>query len=157
MQELSMILKAFVWFQEQDKCELRFDVKFQGFSKFAEYSSFWVNGEGDNYRLRVSGYHGNAGDSLFFQHNNMQFTTPGHDNDRHSGNCASMYNANGWWYNHCFSANPNAAWGDMNRYAWASAALGGRTIGLVEMKLRVGGNFNRLVIKISLIGPLYIQ
>jgi len=49
----------------------------------AEYSTFRVLTEADNYRLQVSGYSGNAGYDAFgsSQHNGMMFSTYDRDND----------------------------------------------------------------------------
>jgi len=84
----------------------------------AEYWSFKIGDElNDKYRLEVSGYSGDAGDSLqyegnwngidnfgHFYHNGMKFTTHDQDNDQHSGeNCATK-RGGGWWYNDCYMA-----------------------------------------------------
>jgi ficolin len=75
-------------------------------SAFAEYSTFKVNGESDEYRLSVSGYNGNCADS-FINHNGWKFTTFDNDNDgRGSGNCAVDYNG-AWWYRACHVCNLN--------------------------------------------------
>jgi len=75
----------------------------------AEYWSFKIGDElNDKYRLEVSGYSGDAGDSLqyegdggTFNHNGMKFTTYDQDNDNNGTNCASS-SGGGWWYNSCF-------------------------------------------------------
>jgi len=81
----------------------------------AEYWSFHIGDElNDNYQLEVSGYSGDAGDSLqydggwdgesgVYYHNRMYFTTYDWDNDNHVYNCAETSGA-GWWYNGCFWA-----------------------------------------------------
>ena len=81
----------------------------------AEYWSFKIGDElNTEYRLEVSGYSGDAGDSLQYEgadmgngnlgaynHNGMSFTTHDQDNDQWlKGNCASL-NEGGWWYNEC--------------------------------------------------------
>ncbi|KAK2139399.1 hypothetical protein LSH36_1811g00000, partial [Paralvinella palmiformis] len=68
---------------------------------FAVYNNFWIGPESDNYRLHVSGFSADitAGDSLR-NHNNMIFTTRGHDNDLNKKNCATIYNAP-WWCLSC--------------------------------------------------------
>jgi len=82
--------------------KLRFDLQLRNLSwYYAEYSSFTVSGESRNYELHVSGYSGNAGDSLSY-HNGMMFTTYDRDNDpftvsRFNGNCAVLYGG-GFWY-----------------------------------------------------------
>ena len=67
------------------------------------------------YKLDVSGYHGNGGDSLInnsHMHrisNGMAFTTYDQDHDNQSSvNCAaSNHRGGGWWWNSCGEANPN--------------------------------------------------
>ena len=80
----------------------------------AEYWSFKVGDEvNDKYRLDVSGYSGDAGDSLQYEgdyngdgyyfsyyHDGMKFTTVDQDNDDNSRNCATN-RGGGWWYNNC--------------------------------------------------------
>ena len=69
--------------------------RYSGLWEWGEYSSFSVGQESDKYRLSVSGFSGDAGDALaghphpFIFANGMQFSTPGHDNDRIAGNCAA--------------------------------------------------------------------
>ena len=84
----------------------------------AEYWSFKIGDElNDKYQLEVSGYSGDAGDSLQYDgdyngngvfgynyHNGMEFTTYDQDNDLNdSGNCA-VVTAGGWWFNYCIWA-----------------------------------------------------
>ena len=85
--------------------KLRLDLQARNLSwYYAEYSSFTVYGESRNYELRVSGYSGNAGDSLSFS-NGMMFTTYDRDNDPYTGsryndNCAVLWGG-GFWYKTC--------------------------------------------------------
>ena len=98
----------------------------------AEYWSFKIGDElNDKYRLEVSGYSGDASDSLQYKddydgdryfgnyyHNGMEFTTYDQDNDKYSGNCASYYRG-GWWFNYCFTAcltckSSDSRWGTLN-------------------------------------------
>jgi len=81
----------------------------------AEYWSFKIGDElNDKYRLEVSGYSGDAGDSLqhegdwlgngrygSYYHNGMKFSTHDQDNDSAIKNCA-YEKQGGWWYNHCY-------------------------------------------------------
>ena len=83
----------------------------------AEYWSFKIGDElNDKYRLEVSGYSGDAGDSLQYEgdyngngrfgsyyHNGMEFSTYDQDNDEYPTNCASN-RGGGWWYNACYQA-----------------------------------------------------
>jgi len=82
----------------------------------AEYWSFKIGDElNDKYGLEVSGYSGDAGDSLHYEgdwaddrefgnynHYGMKFTTYDQDNDKYAaGNCAKGRDG-GWWYNQCY-------------------------------------------------------
>jgi len=67
----------------------------------AEYSTFRVLPETDNYRVVVTDFSGNATDAFAWYHNGMMFTTHDRDNDPHSGNCATVTRG-GFWHNTCF-------------------------------------------------------
>ncbi|KAL5013008.1 hypothetical protein ScPMuIL_011559 [Solemya velum] len=58
-------------------------------------------------RLTVSGYSGNAGDSLRYS-NNWPFTTQDRDHDGYSGNCA-VSEKGAWWYRNCSYSNLNGS------------------------------------------------
>ena len=81
--------------------QLRIDMQdFEGYSAYAQYSSFTVGDSVSKYTLSVSGYSGTAGDSLAYQ-NGHKFSTRDQDNDAdsHTGsNCAQAY-IGAWWYN----------------------------------------------------------
>jgi len=102
----------------------------------AEYWSFKIGDElNDKYRLEVSGYSGDAGDSLQYEggwngyaclgchnHNGMKFTTYDQDNDLSArGNCAS-FKKGGWWYNRCLWACLTC---HTANYEWRSLPNGG--------------------------------
>ncbi|XP_025102643.1 ficolin-1-like [Pomacea canaliculata] len=76
-----------------------------GHRHYAEYSSFRVDGPETNYALTVSGYSGNAGDSME-DHNYQEFSTYDRDNDKDSRNCAAVYYG-AWWYFACHYAHLN--------------------------------------------------
>ncbi|XP_025100001.1 ficolin-1-like [Pomacea canaliculata] len=86
---------------------LRVDLgEVDGHRHYAEYSTFRVDGPETNYTLTVSGYSGNAGDSLQY-HNNQSFSTFDRDNDKWSdGNCAVAIHG-AWWYKICHETNLN--------------------------------------------------
>eukprot|EP00794_Sanderia_malayensis_P019521 gene19521-21451_t len=85
---------------------LRIDLKdLQGSTGYAKYSHFKVGPERGNYKLEVSGFTGNMGDS-FSYHNNMQFSTKDKDNEQDSRHCARTYHG-AWWYKKCYYANLN--------------------------------------------------
>lgn len=78
----------------------------------AEYT-VRVESEEQGYRLRVSGYTGDAGDALLPprsgaapSHHGMKFSTYDRDQDGWEENCAQAYGG-GWWYDACQSANLN--------------------------------------------------
>lgn len=68
-----------------------------------------VGSEDEGYPIHVSGYTGDAGDSLTMAHNGMKFSTFDKDNDKSEGSCAEMYGG-GWWYNDCQAANLNGVY-----------------------------------------------
>ena len=98
---------------------LRFDLEdFQGQRRYAEYSYFRVASSADNYRLSVSGYSGNAGDSFSVQ-NSLQFSTKDADHDTWStGSCAQTFRG-AWWYHSCHWSNLNGLYlrGEHSSYA----------------------------------------
>uniref|UniRef100_A0A1I8I5S2 Fibrinogen C-terminal domain-containing protein n=1 Tax=Macrostomum lignano TaxID=282301 RepID=A0A1I8I5S2_9PLAT len=87
---------------------------------WAEYSSFSVGPESDNYRLSVSGFSSSAGigDSLA-RSNGFQFTTKDADHDvQATYNCAERF-VSAWWFSNCFDTNPNGEYKD------SASAIGG--------------------------------
>ncbi|XP_053386798.1 fibrinogen-like protein 1 [Mercenaria mercenaria] len=86
---------------------LRIDMEdFDGNKAYTKYSKFKVYPEEDMYKLHVSGYSGNAGNSLKY-HNKMAFTTFDDDNDNYKfGNCARQHRG-AWWYDYCYYSNLN--------------------------------------------------
>ncbi|XP_052699741.1 microfibril-associated glycoprotein 4-like isoform X1 [Crassostrea angulata] len=83
--------------------ELRVNLEdFAGNKRFAKYSHFRIGNEADGYRLTLSGYTGNAGDSLDTARG-QKFSTYDKDQDSSSANCA-MSGKGGWWHNACFNA-----------------------------------------------------
>ncbi|CAL4061335.1 unnamed protein product [Meganyctiphanes norvegica] len=92
----------------EQEYNIRFDLwDFDGNYAYAEYLTFGLTGEDDNYRLRVSGYRGNASDS-FSAHNGYLFSTFDRDNDEapECCPCAPAYGG-GWWFYSCFESNLN--------------------------------------------------
>lgn len=79
--------------------------RFSGEKGYAEYSKFAVGDENNKFKLTVSGYSGSIGDQLSV-HNQMMFSTKGHDNDLLAGSCAQHYHG-GWWYSNCVAVNLN--------------------------------------------------
>ncbi|KAF6033596.1 hypothetical protein EB796_008095 [Bugula neritina] len=72
---------------------VRFDMwAVNGSYIYAEYTNFKLLSESEGYKLLVSGYSGNATDSLRHS-NDMSFSTYEVDNDRSSTHCALFYTA----------------------------------------------------------------
>lgn len=118
--------------------ELRVDMeRFNGEKAYAVYSNFSVGDEASKYQLQVTGYSGNAGDSLDGS-NNMKFTTLDQDNDRSSRNCATEYRSAGW-FNRCYRANPNGEYTDSEKtggvyitwYYWKNSYISLKSIQLM--------------------------
>ncbi|XP_052680625.1 ficolin-1-like [Crassostrea angulata] len=87
-------------------------------SAFAEYNSFSIAGEEDNYRILVHGYSGTAGDGIScstqFCNNNAPFSTFDNDNDGSptQNNAANWLGA--WWYHTGHMSNLNGEYGNVN-------------------------------------------
>ncbi|XP_066280138.1 ficolin-2-like [Branchiostoma lanceolatum] len=84
-----------------------------GEKKFANYDSFLIEGEKENYKLRLGSFSGigNVKDAMDI-HNNCAFSTLDRDNDRSDRrHCAREYKG-GWWYSKCVTANLNGAYFD---------------------------------------------
>ncbi|CAK8686932.1 unnamed protein product [Clavelina lepadiformis] len=93
-------------------CRLKIELwDFDGNQRHADYSSFSIESAENLYRLRVSGYSGNAGDSLTY-HNGGPFSTEDSDNDSWTeGNCATGYGGSqGWWFYRCAVSFLNGVW-----------------------------------------------
>ena len=69
---------------------------YEGTRKYARYSKFSVGPESTNFTLNVSGYSGNAGDSLSY-HNHRTFSTKDYGT---AMDCALAYKG-AWWYYNC--------------------------------------------------------
>ena len=93
--------------------KLKFDLQSRSNTSnwyYAEYSTFRVLTEADNYRLQVGGYSGNAGNDAFGHtwHNSRMFSTYDRDNDLSSSrHCAAS--RGGFWYRSCANCNVNGA------------------------------------------------
>ncbi|CAK8690179.1 unnamed protein product [Clavelina lepadiformis] len=93
-------------------CRLKIELwGFHRNQRHADYSSFSIESAENLYRLHVSGYSGNAGDSLAY-HNGRPFSTEDSDNDSWtSGNCATGYGGSqGWWFGACSYSSLNGVW-----------------------------------------------
>jgi len=92
--------------QQTSGHKLRFDLQARNGSwYYAEYRTFVVYSETVGYKIRVSGYSGNAGDA-FGSHDGMMFTTYDRDNDPNGNNCA-VFTGGGFWHKYCSGATVN--------------------------------------------------
>ena len=103
------------------KYKLKFDLQQNGTGNwyYAEYSTFRVLSEANNYKLQVAGYSGNASRDAFgtVHHNGQQFSTFDRDNDgQSSGNCAAKYG--GFWWGSCGWCYVNGARSTGHFYWW---------------------------------------
>ena len=61
--------------------------------------------QAEKFKLHIGTYSGSAGNSLNY-HNNMKFSTPDQDNDKHNSyDCAGERGA--WWHKTCTQSNLN--------------------------------------------------
>ncbi|XP_047478195.1 angiopoietin-1-like [Penaeus chinensis] len=67
----------------------------------AEYLTFRVEDEADNFRLVVDGFSGNVSDAFKAKHAGLPFSTPDRDNDNCNTCSCAVNNQGGWWYNVC--------------------------------------------------------
>ncbi|XP_061192301.1 ficolin-2-like [Saccostrea echinata] len=101
---------------------LRFEFEdYSSNTRYAEYSSFNVGSTSTNYLMTVSGYTGDAGDSMAF-HNNAPFSAKDVDHDTNSGNCAVDYKT-AWWNLSCLRTKLTATYASsgsnvMGWYGW---------------------------------------
>ena len=121
--------------------QLRVDLEdWSGNKRYAQYSTFQLRGASTNYRLEVSGYAGNAGNSLA-HHNNRPFSTYDRDNDAHAINCAMTFDG-AWWYGNCHDSNLNGKYfrGRYSSYAngvvWQTFKGDSYSLKFTEIKFR---------------------
>jgi ficolin len=94
---------------------------FEGESAMASYCSFSVGDAASGYVLSVSGYSGNAGDSMTW-HSGQRFSTFDNDQDKNPENCALAYRG-AWWYNNCHMSNPNGLYLNGLTPYWAQGVV----------------------------------
>ncbi|KAK3758130.1 hypothetical protein RRG08_006705 [Elysia crispata] len=143
--------------------ELRIDLKYNGTSAYAHYSSFSIKdgayqisidiedshyyGKGFRrstsrtkhiskaYMLSIGDYSGTAGDSLR-DSDGQAFSTWDKDLDSSPGNCAEEYSG-GWWFVGCGYTCLNGKWGaGSNKGMEWRDLTGGRAVSFSEMKIR---------------------
>ncbi|KAM9323886.1 tenascin-X [Gastrophryne carolinensis] len=124
--------------------ELRVDLHAGNESAYAVYDDFRVEGEDQQFKLRLGQYKGTAGDSMSY-HNNMVFSTRDRDTQKRILPCAMSYKG-AWWYRNCHYANLNGIYGNdkdhqgINWHTWKGFEF---SIPFTEMKMRPRGVGNR--------------
>jgi len=100
----------------------------------AEYSTFRVLSEADNYRLAVAGYSGNAGDA-FTRHSGSSFSTYDRDNDQLPSDSCAATTGGGFWFWACDSVQINLPRvGGRETFSW-NHLPGGDALRLSQMWL----------------------
>ncbi|XP_041963772.1 tenascin [Alosa sapidissima] len=116
---------------------LRVDLHSGNDTAYAHYANFSIASEENNYTIYVSGYSGNAGDSLRY-HSGRPFSTKDKDPHPLSIHCAKAY-MGGWWYKNCYKANLNglyATFSENQGVVWIDWKGKDTSIPFTEMKLR---------------------
>ncbi|CAC5417476.1 Fibrinogen-like protein 1 [Mytilus coruscus] len=98
--------------------KLRIDLEdWNGNAKYADYNTFVVGSEDTNYTLTISGYSGDAGDSIInppsdsmSQMYGMEFSTSDRDNDKIPFYKAAESTRSGWWLKWSTDANLNGVY-----------------------------------------------
>ncbi|XP_061196321.1 ficolin-1-like [Saccostrea echinata] len=101
--------------------------------KYAEYSNFSVDTEGNKYKLTVFGYSGDAGDNLAYHHG-MGFSAPDVDNDGADNFDCAAYLRSAWWYNDCTMSDLNGEYG--YRVHWSTLTRGIFSLKETRMMIR---------------------
>ncbi|KAK3761849.1 hypothetical protein RRG08_048207, partial [Elysia crispata] len=120
--------------------ELRIDFRAKGQELFAQYTSFRIEAESDNYRLRLGSYVGTIGEKSgkgLSYHNNHQFSTFDRDNDDNPGRRCAIEFHGAWWYRSCLESNLNGKWGvtGWTGLSWGTGS-GLTDCTFTEMKIR---------------------
>ncbi|XP_071056995.1 fibrinogen-like protein 1 [Onthophagus taurus] len=88
----------------QNHLKLRVELEtFNEKRSWAEYDSFKIGNEDENYQLKIGDYSGTAGDYLS-RHNNKNFSTFDKNNDV---SCTRYIKKTGWWFCECNDNNLN--------------------------------------------------
>ncbi|PIK46992.1 putative ryncolin-3-like [Apostichopus japonicus] len=122
----------------QGNYQLRVDfVSRSGNPFYAQFDSFRINNESDNYRLSGIGeYSGNAGSGSSFRNRlNNIFST----SDRNNGGCSDDYHC-GWWFAkcqiRCLNGDYHAALNATSGISWYRSSGSYHNIKYTEMKIR---------------------
>jgi hypothetical protein len=98
---------------KDNEYKLHFDLQSYntGLWYVAEYSTFTVASEADNYRLNVTGFSGNASNNALGYQNGMMFSTKDRDNDDMSGSHCAEVKGYGFWHKGCSNCGVNSRTG----------------------------------------------
>ena len=112
-----------------------------GVRAYAKYGRFSIGDEQAKYRLKVSSYSGDAGDSLKLRQNNQAFSTKDRDNDGAGHFDCAVYYTGAWWYKDCLYSNLNGKYlGKMSKNDYGGVVWhdfrSGLSLKFTEMKLR---------------------
>ena len=125
----------------QHEYGLRVDMEdFEGEKRYAVYDTFRIGSPRQKFILTITGYSGDATDSLE-GHNGFRFSTKDHDYDTYPDSCATKFEGS-WWYSKCHSSNLNGRYlgGAHVSYAngvnWQSWKGYHYSLKFTEMKIR---------------------
>ncbi|XP_029695273.1 tenascin-N isoform X3 [Takifugu rubripes] len=116
---------------------LRVDMRYGNKTVYAHYANFSIDSKERHYTLTVSGYTGNAGDSMRY-HNSRPFSSWDKNPDPLGIHCARSY-MGGWWYKNCYKTNLNGIYGanhDNQGIVWIDWKGKDVSIPFTEMKVR---------------------
>ncbi|CAC5403760.1 Fibrinogen-like protein 1,Fibrinogen-like protein A,Ryncolin-2,Angiopoietin-1,Techylectin-5B,Angiopoietin-related protein 2,Microfibril-associated glycoprotein 4,Techylectin-5A,Fibrinogen alpha chain,Angiopoietin-related protein 7,Ficolin-2,Ryncolin-1,Ryncolin-3,Ficolin-1,Angiopoietin-4, Fibrinogen gamma chain [Mytilus coruscus] len=130
---------------------IRFDLEdWTGIVRYAEYETFRIGDESDNYKLTLDDYDGDAGDitgdSGTGEIDGQQFSTADRDNANYVslfGQTCADQNRGAWWYNECGLANLNGVYYNYPTNSFIFNAIywqpfnGRESLKSVSMKIRV--------------------
>ena len=100
-------------------------------TKIAMYDQFRIADEADGYRLTISDFSGNAGDSFTLYHNGEKFSTKDKDNDRKNKGHLAVIFSGGWWFGSNVRSSLNGRYlfdsdSDNNGILWSGFGNGPR-------------------------------
>ncbi|XP_071835590.1 uncharacterized protein [Apostichopus japonicus] len=112
-QELWLGNERLHYLTNQNMYQLRIDlVADNGAAYYFTYDGVLVGNEEIKYRLQLGSYNGSTVFDYMDYHRGMKFTTYDQDNDKSQSQTCSVRHKGGWWYNNCYSINPNGIYGN---------------------------------------------
>jgi len=106
---------------------------------------FKLDNEAADYALHISGFNGDAGDSMMYtglfgicNQNGMSFSTTDRDNDNlFLLSCAQTYGNGGWWYNNCDEALLNTDNSGDFQWGTLSTSFGNVNLNAARMMIKL--------------------